>query len=33
VLVGDRKTVLPQLQELGLPAPIECDVRGAPIAK
>ena len=32
VLVGDRSTVLPQLKEAGLPAPVEVDSWGAPKA-
>ena len=30
VLVGDKATILPQLKEAGLPAPIEVDTWGAP---
>jgi predicted Zn-dependent peptidase len=33
VLVGDRATITAQLQDLGLPAPIERDVHGRPVAK
>lgn len=32
VLVGDKKTILPQLKEIGLPAPVEVDTWGAPLS-
>jgi hypothetical protein len=33
VIVGDKKTVLPQLKELGLRAPVEVDAWGGPAGK
>ena len=30
VLVGDKASILPQLKEAGLPAPVEVDTWGAP---
>lgn len=33
VLVGDKKSIMPQLEGLGLPAPVEVDAHGVPVKK